>query len=277
VSVDSSSGYNEIIWNKPSIDLIDSFFVYKEGTTAGVYNKIGGIKASDYSVFIDSTSNPQQRADRYKITRQDSCGIETYSTAHKTIHLSINQGVGNTFNLIWDTYEGFTYGTYYILRGSSPNNLVTIDSVQSSLTSYTDLNPPPGAVNYAIEVRTPNNCNPTARSSSVTYGSSRSNVKDNLSVGISEIVNPISFSIWPNPSHENMTIEFDLRQQNKVEVGVYDMTGRLVRVLKNELLSAGKNQIEWNLSGENARLENGVYLISFTYDGITQMRRFVVM
>lgn len=278
VAVDSSSGFNQVIFEKPFSDVLDSFCVYKEGTISGVYTKVGAIPSGAFSVYVDSTSNPQQKADRYKICSKDTCGRESsLSLPHKTIHLSINQGVGNTYNLIWDNYEGFTYGTYYILRGTTPSNMIVIDSVQSSLNSYTDLNPPSGSLNYAVEVRKPIACNPTARNSSVAYVASRSNIKDNFILGESEIQKPIQFSISPNPSHESITIEFELSQQKVVQVSVYDLTGRVVHKLNNNILYAGQNKFNWNLSNDNGRVQNGVYILSITSDGITQMRRFVVM
>lgn len=60
------------------------------------------------------------------------------SDYHKTMHLTINQGLGNTWNLIWSHYEGFNFGTYRIYRGTSPSNMTMIGEVPSNLNSYTD-------------------------------------------------------------------------------------------------------------------------------------------
>ncbi len=60
------------------------------------------------------------------------------SDYHKTMHLTINQGLGNTWNLIWSHYEGFNFGTYRIYRGTNPSNMTMIGEVPSNLNSYTD-------------------------------------------------------------------------------------------------------------------------------------------
>lgn len=37
------------------------------------------------------------------------------------MHLTINQGMGNTWNLIWQPYQGFVVSSYNIYRGTTPN------------------------------------------------------------------------------------------------------------------------------------------------------------
>ncbi len=120
VGVDSATGKNLVIWNPPVTTQIDSFIVYKEGTVANQFNRIGAVWYHDFSTFLDVNSNPQQQAERYELGIRDSCGIlSSLSTYHKTIHLTINQGVGSTWNLLWNNYEGFTFGTFNIYRGTA--------------------------------------------------------------------------------------------------------------------------------------------------------------
>ncbi|MBQ2542375.1 MAG: T9SS type A sorting domain-containing protein, partial [Bacteroidales bacterium] len=91
------------------------------------------------TTWTDSTADPTARAYRYKVTAVDECGGESpMSDYHKTMHLTINQGIGNTWNLIWSHYEGFNFGTYRIYRGTSPSNMTMIGEVPSNLNSYTD-------------------------------------------------------------------------------------------------------------------------------------------
>ncbi len=279
VSVDDVTNKNVVIWEKPVLTGVDSFYVYKESTSSNVYTKIGSVAANVFSTFTDISSNPLQRADRYKISILDTCGFESSpSTIHKSIHLSINQGVGNTYNLIWDAYEGFVFGTYYILRGTTPNNLLTIDSIQSNLLSYTDLNPPAGNVYYAIEVRKSIQCNPTARTSSLGYASSRSNIKDNALSSLNDYTNPFnSFTIVPNPATENTSVNLNLSNKSLTNISVFDMTGRLVQILNNSTLTAGSHSFTWDLNENNAKAKAGVYLIKIAANGYTQTKRVVVL
>jgi hypothetical protein len=279
VSVDDVTNKNVVIWEKPVLTGVDSFYVYKESTSSNVYTKIGSVAANVFSTFTDINSNPLQRADHYKISILDTCGFESSpSTIHKTIHLSINQGVGNTYNLIWDAYEGFVFGTYYILRGTTPNNLVTIDSIQSNLLSYTDLNPPAGNVYYAIEVRKAIQCNPTARTSSLGYASSRSNIKDNTLSSLNDYTDPFnSFTIVPNPATENTSVNINLSNSSLTNISVFDLTGRLVQILNNSTLTAGSHSFTWDLNENNAKAKAGIYLIKVAANGYTQTKRVVVL
>ena len=186
--------------------------------------------------------------------------------------------MGTTYNLIWDAYEGFVFGTYYILRGTNPNNLVTIDSIQSSLLSYTDLNPPAGTIYYAIEVRKAITCNPTARTSSVGYASSRSNIKDNTLSSLNDYTNPFnSFTIVPNPATESTSVNINLSNSSITNISVFDVTGRLVQLLNNSALTAGSHTFTWDLNENNAKAKAGVYFIKVSANGYSETKRVVVL
>jgi len=184
VGVDSLN-HNRIIWERSNSALVDSFFIYRESTAAGVYNKIGQVDNSQPSIFVDTNSNPAIRAYRYRLTASDTCGSETsMSPYHKTMHLTINAGLNGAWNLIWDGYVGFPFGSYIIYRGTTPSNITLLTQLPSTLSSYTDLNPPSGTVFYQIEVLKANGCYPDSIFTKVNtnYNSSRSNVADNMTL-----------------------------------------------------------------------------------------------
>ena len=92
-------------------------------------------------------SNTSQQAYRYQIKYVDTCGNESsVGDTHKTLHLTINQGVGSTWNLIWTAYEGVSFPSYNIYRGTNSSNMTLINTVASNITSYTDNNAPSGFV-----------------------------------------------------------------------------------------------------------------------------------
>jgi hypothetical protein len=72
------------------------------------------------------------------------------SPHHKTMHLTINAGNQGESNLIWSHYEGFPFTSYKIYRGTHPDTMALIDSIQSNLNSYTDINPPSGNIFYQV-------------------------------------------------------------------------------------------------------------------------------
>jgi PKD repeat protein len=177
-----TNNYNRIIWERQSGSLIDSFYVYRESTIANQYDKIGAVPFTSTSLFVDSFSNPNVRAYRYRIAAVDTCGgVTLMGNYHKTIHLTINAGLNGSWNLIWDGYTGFNFGSYRIYRGTSGANMSLLAQLPSTANSYTDLFPPSGTLYYEIEVINPNDCYPDSlyTKGTVNYNSSRSNRANN--------------------------------------------------------------------------------------------------
>jgi len=220
VTVDSVSGANMILWEKDHTRMANQFRVYKESTTAGLYSFLKSVPGSEFSTLTDSTSNPGQKADRYKLTFVDSNDVESpMSDFHKTIHLSVSKGVNEERNLNWDQYEGFPFSTYFILRGSNNSNLSIIDSVQNTLFSYTDLNPPVDEIFYAIGVINPNGCYPS-------YDFNR--LSSNPDFAISNIADTkgyLTFNIYPNPTNSTINIFLPDNYISQGEVSIYNSIG----------------------------------------------------
>jgi len=229
VSVDSTTNKNMVIWDQPSGIPVDSFIIYRETNQSNVYAQIGSQPGSAFSTFIDTGSYPQVQANRYEIGFLDSCGlVATQSTNHKTIHLSINQGLGNTYNLIWDAYEGFAFSSYNIYRGTTLSNMALLTTIASNLYQYSDLNPPLGTVYYAIEVLNPGSCTPSFRTENNNYNISMSNITNSSASGIPGISSESSLNIFPNPASNIITI-----QDSKQEVLQFtDVLGRMFNEIR---------------------------------------------
>jgi hypothetical protein len=224
VGMDSLTNENRIVWEKPLTLGIDSFYVYKETNVSDVYTKIGATNYPDLAVFLDQNSNPAVQAYRYKLTVLDTCGTETLlSDFHKTIHLTINAGVGGAWNLIWSHYEGLTFGSYNIYRGTDPTNISLLTTIQSNLNSYTDLAPPVGPVYYQIEIVNPNSCDPTKV---INYSVSRSNIVNNGVNGLNTPANS-TVLVYPNPTSKDVTLEITAELIEK-DYYLTDNTGRII-------------------------------------------------
>ena len=224
VGVDSLTNENRVVWEKPLTFGIDSFYVYKESNVSNVYSKIGATDYNDLAVFLDANSNPAVQAYRYKISALDTCGVETnVGEFHKTIHLTINAGVGGAWNLIWSHYEGLTFGSYKIYRGTDPSNISLLTTIQSNLNSYSDLAPPVGPVYYQIEIVNPNNCDPTKI---MNYSISRSNIVNNGVNGINTLANT-SVMVYPNPTNSNITLEVSSELVGRA-FSIQDFSGRVI-------------------------------------------------
>ncbi len=214
---------NRVVWEKPLSNSIDQFNIYKESVQAGLYNLIGSTSYSDSALFTDLNSDPSIQSYRYKISTVDTCGNESQlSPAHKTIHLTINQGVGQDWNLIWSHYEGFNFTTYEIYRGSDPNSMSLLTSIQNTLNSYTDQTAPAGNIFYQIVAVNPNGCDPVK---AADYASSKSNVSATLTSGIDELGSLLLVN--PNPTQGEITVSVKAEFIG-VEFAIVDHTGRIV-------------------------------------------------
>ena len=172
------NGHNLVIWDELSDPDVKFYKLYRENNQANVFEPLAMISADGVNAYEDVTADPAVRAYRYKITAVDSCGGETaMSPYHKSVHLTINQGIGNSWNLIWSDYEGFEFASYKLYRGTANNNLQLIQTMPSNLNSYTDyLSSMDEALFYQIEVVLPEDHNCVRHTRDITYTGSRSNM-----------------------------------------------------------------------------------------------------
>lgn len=255
VSVDSVTGKNIVVWEKTPMQRTEQFYIYKESFQAGVYNLIGFVPYDSLSVFVDVNSNPLQQAERYKISTVDSCGTESAkSSDHKTIHLTASVGTSNENNLVWDGYDGFSFPTYNIWRGPTPNNMSILAQVASTAFTYSDLTPLVGNNYYKIEAVRTSPCSPTQKSSS--YPSSISNSVTLNPLGIDNVSGREKVSVYPNPTQSNITITLG-QNHNDVLINVKNVLGAIVA--SQSYTATNKVQMEINK-------EAGIYFVEVIVD-----------
>jgi hypothetical protein len=261
VTVDTNNK-NVIIFEKPISNAIDSFFIYRETNVTDMYEKIGALSYDAISIFTDQTSSPMVNSNQYKISLVDTCGFQTtMSSSHKTMHLTINQGMGNTWNLIWQPYQGFIVNTYNIYRGTTPTQMQLLGTISGANSQYTDLNPPSGYVYYQVEVVAPYSCVPRSKSG---YQSSRSNIASNATIAIENYVNDGTFQLFPNPAREVIHIDFQRSSLDNHPFLIYNALGE--QVLKGTVTR----------DIDVSSLINGVYLFQVEYNGQLIHHKFVI-
>jgi hypothetical protein len=254
---------NIVVWQKEFSTAIDSFLIYRESLTqTNQFDFIGYMSSSAQSVFIDSFSNAMIQSNRYKIAAKDACGfITNQSSVHKTMHLNINKGQANTWNLIWEAYEGFDIDSYKIYRGTALSNLTLIGSTAGGSNSYSDLFAPDGDVFYQIEVIAPYSCS-TLKSSS--YSSSLSNIASNTFVSVSTVNAKNNLSIYPVPANEILYLNNS--SSFNYDVNIFSMDGRIMLSIKQP---AWENKINVN------SLSHGMYVIKINYNNESYYQKFI--
>jgi hypothetical protein len=105
-------------------------------------------------------------------------------------------------------------------------------------------------------------------------------------VGQSNLPDLISESklgvIYPNPFGESVNINYEIADNqesiNKVFLKVYDLNGRLVKILLNQTMQAGRYSIVWDGKYENGgRASYGTYFLLFRNGNVEQVKAIMLV
>jgi len=232
----SEKNKNVIVWDSGSFNNVVSYNIFRESSIKDVFTKIGSVDFNSSHQFTDTLSNPDIQANIYKISQIDGCGFESALSAyHKTMHLTINKGTNNIWNLIWEPYEGASIATYNVYRGSNKDNITLINSLSGSNSQYSDITVTGDVVFYQVEAVMSaasgikkENAN---SSKTVTVYSSRSNIATNQT-GYNSLksVSDISelLTLYPNPTRNEATLDINCKLSGKTSLIIYNSTGQVV-------------------------------------------------
>jgi hypothetical protein len=85
----------------------------------------------------------------------------------------------------------------------------------------------------------------------------------------------------PNPATRRMQLHYGVPAEldgARLELAVYDLSGRLVRVLERGTARAGRHSVQWNLrGGSGARVEGGVYFVRMSLGRERRIQKLVVV
>ena len=82
----------------------------------------------------------------------------------------------------------------------------------------------------------------------------------------------------PNPFNPNTTIHFELAQPSEVEVSVYDVMGRKVRVLVEGERAAGLHAPVWDGRDQSGRqVSSGAYYVRLITEGKIDRRKITLV
>ena len=83
---------------------------------------------------------------------------------------------------------------------------------------------------------------------------------------------------YPNPFNPETSIKFALKEAGKVSLKIYDLQGRLVRILVDEHKPAGSYVAMWNGNDERGvRIASGIYLFTLKVNGLEQTKKLMFM
>jgi len=262
VTVDSLTQMNKIVWEKADTTDVAFYNIYREGSYRGDYQLIGSRNKDESGIFTDSIADPTIHSWRYKLSVVDVCGNESeLSEHHKTMHLTMNLGLDNSVNLIWDEYEGFDVNSYSVFRSDVLVAWQEVASLAGNVSSFTDKDIKEEDLYYYIEVPLSKACI-ISNYKAATYNYSRSNRKTKFKsdhVSAKSISDPgnSEVSIYPNPGTGVFYLSFQKDQSGSVLIRIMDVSGKMLSLseINNPLKEAG---YIIDLSG----YQDGIYQIS---------------
>lgn len=110
-----------------------------------------------------------------------------------------------------------------------------------------------------------------------SYDGYYSVLETNIIVGIENISEEVSdyklFQNYPNPFNPETNIKFSLSENSNVSVKIYDINGRLVRTLVNNVkLNPG----QYSVTFEAGNLSSGVYFYKLETDIFTDTKKMIL-
>jgi len=84
--------------------------------------------------------------------------------------------------------------------------------------------------------------------------------------------------VYPNPFTRSTVISYQLPVDEKVSLGIYDLTGRLVKNFLNEEISAGYYTVTWNGKDDSGqRLAPGIYFSCLQAGGFRNTKKMILL
>lgn len=231
-------------------------------TAGNVYvtgSSIGQGSATDYATVMYNSSGQQQWASRYNGPN---------NTSDDATALAVD-------------LSGFVYVTGSSNAGGTNLDYLTLKYNSAGQQLWEQrYNGPANGIDAALSI-----CIDAAGNVFVTgtsQGNNSSSDYATLSYSVTTGIEPVSGEIpdtyrlydnYPNPFNPVTTIKFDVPVQSFTSLVIYDVTGKTVRTLVNQDLSAGRYNYSFDASG----LASGVYLYKIIAGDFNNVRKMVLV
>jgi hypothetical protein len=267
-TVDTTTNKINCIWDKGTETNISHFNIYRENAIAGQFDFWFSRPYDSTAIWTDLTANANNQGWRYKVTKVDSCGNESYvGINHKTIHVNAEWTANGDVDLSWDRYEGFSFPKAYIVRYDPSTGWERIDSVSSFIFQYTDANPPSSSVEYFIEVPSPTTCDGSRAISQNTARSNRQTPSAFNGPNAVQEITEASIQVYPNPANDLLNLVVQGIPSTQATVVLYDLNGKII--YSGSVLQA-------NSAIDLSSLSSGFYFLEYR-DGQKVGRKKIVV
>ena len=92
---------------------------------------------------------------------------------------------------------------------------------------------------------------------------------------------PVDFALeqnYPNPFNPETSVKYHLARQTKVQIGIYNSVGQLVKTLIDEWQVAGDHKVVWQgVDNFGRNVASGIYYMRMTADGFKDVRKMALI
>ncbi len=248
----------KVYWERTPGEGTELFKIYKDSGDGFEY--LSSKLYNEISIFEDTDVDPINEYYSYQITAVDSCGSESdYSDTHRSCLVDVVPDGNGACWLDWGEYEGFFVVYYFIMRGTSPDNLVVVDSTLYNDFNWVEMNPNPDGSYYRIKVRRIDGCSP---GDGEYYDEAYSNIVfcDNYVGFVNSAV--INTSVYPNPFSDQLTIGIDLNIPGELTYSFINILGQEIIEPISVNVEKGKHDI-----AINPDIAPGIYVMRLEFEG----------
>jgi ligand-binding sensor domain-containing protein len=248
----TDAGKVKVLWEKTPGQGTASYNIYRNDGDS--FEFLASKEYSEVAIFEDLNVNTTSQYYEYQITSVDSCGAESdYSNLHRTCRLEVVPNINGACYLNWGEYQGFFVVYYFIMSGTSPDNLTVVDSVLYNDFNWVEMNQNPEGTYYRIKVRRIDGCSPGDGN---YYDAAYSNIVfcDNYTGIVNSAVS--ATSVYPNPFANEINIDFNLNLSENVNIYLTNLLGQDISILQDQYLEAGQQTLSFTPD-----IEPGIYFL----------------
>lgn len=272
VTADYQLAENYIVIWEPFTDIsnIDSVFIYRKEGTEPSFTKIGAVDVTSDSetIYIDETANTRDTT-KYAISILNNLGVESgLSPWHQSVVLDYTENG----NFEWTRYkkedqenESYIFSYEFRVDDTGLGQFTSMGIFMNYQLFWFDgsylLRPD---AQYDVLTVLPE-CNFQTRAN---INTSRSNIKQQISnaaAGLDDNIKGVSYSIFPNPSFSNLTIQ--LEEKLAAKVWISTTKGEI----SNETAISNSDFVTLDVSN----LAAGIYFANVEQNGVVSSMKFV--
>lgn len=201
------------------------------------------------------------------------------STSDLELYLTVSSQNNNPY-LEWNEYNDPNILGYNIYRKITMNGGNYTNVIFTTSTSYLDINfyipPPKEPGNDLAEYWIRAKISPTEESLEGNHVQVGGTSIMQWKISDKERTDDLTYSLnqnYPNPFNPVTTIEFTLKESSIVSLRVFDILGREVKSILNEMVEAGIHQLEFNGSD----LESGIYFYEMQAGNFRDVKKLVLL